>query len=176
MARYELVALNTSTPQLEAAQSGDTYLIPRTAEMETGAEHRLYNTADMDTNFERGFLRWESNQLRIGTEKGGTGTVRDIWFYHGTGYRLRVGDGFVETRGQIKPSANNTYTIGDSSTSYAGLYMSERSADPTVNVEGTCCIWQSNGTGSGDDGDIMITIRAGGVNKTATLVDYSAIA
>ena len=32
----------------------------------------------------------------------------------------------------------------------------------------------SDGTDSGDDGDIMIKITAGGVTKTVTLVDFSA--
>jgi hypothetical protein len=51
----------------------------------------------------------------------------------------------------------------------------ELSADPSDPDEGAHVIWQSDGTGSGDDGDIMIKITAGGVTKTATLVDFSAI-
>lgn len=44
--------------------------------------------------------------------------------------------------------------------------------DPVL--EGQSMIWQSDGTGSGDDGDIMIKITAGGTTKTITLVDFSA--
>ena len=34
---------------------------------------RIYNTYTDASNYERGFLRWTSNVLQIGTEKGGTG-------------------------------------------------------------------------------------------------------
>jgi hypothetical protein len=36
----------------------------------------LYNTTDVTTNFERGFVKWSTNVLEIGTEAGGTGAVR----------------------------------------------------------------------------------------------------
>lgn len=40
---------------------------------------RIYNTTDSGiTNYERGFVGWASNTLRIGTEKGGTGTARAL--------------------------------------------------------------------------------------------------
>ena len=35
-------------------------------------------------------------------------------------------------------------------------------------------MWMSDGTDTGDDGDILIKIQAGGVVKTFTVVDYSA--
>ena len=34
-------------------------------------------------------------------------------------------------------------------------------------------MWMSDGTGTGDDGDILIKIQAGGETKTFTLVDFS---
>jgi len=39
---------------------------------------RLYNTFTDASNFERGFMRWNSNTLEIGTEAGGTGAGRPI--------------------------------------------------------------------------------------------------
>jgi len=40
---------------------------------------RIYNTTDAGiANYERGFLKWDSNILKIGTEKGGTGTQRAV--------------------------------------------------------------------------------------------------
>ena len=51
----------------------------------------------------------------------------------------------------------------------------ELSADPAGPAEDAYVIWQSDGTGSGDDGDIMIKITAGGGTKTGTLVDFSAL-
>jgi hypothetical protein len=55
------------------------------------------------------------------------------------------------------------------------LTQKELSADPDDPFEGESVTWQSDGTGSGDDGDIMMKIRAGGVTKTVTLVDFSAV-
>jgi hypothetical protein len=51
----------------------------------------LYNTADITTNYERAFLRWDTNVFRIVVEAGGGGTLRD----------LRLGD------------ANNNLTINN---------------------------------------------------------------
>ena len=55
------------------------------------------------------------------------------------------------------------------------LTLLERSADPADPSEGQSVLWMSDGTGAGDDGDILIKITAGGVTKTATLVDFSAL-
>jgi hypothetical protein len=41
---------------------------------------RLYNTFTDASNFERGFMTWNSNVLEIGTEAGGTGSARSIRF------------------------------------------------------------------------------------------------
>lgn len=38
----------------------------------------LYNTYTDGSNYERGFLKWSSNVLEIGTEAAGTGTKRNI--------------------------------------------------------------------------------------------------
>ena len=41
---------------------------------------RLYNTFTDASNYERGFMRWNSNVLEIGAEAGGTGTQRQLSF------------------------------------------------------------------------------------------------
>lgn len=51
---------------------------------------------------------------------------------------------------------------------------SEKTSDPSPATE-HFAIWQSTGAGSGDAGDIMIKINSGGVSKTTTLVDFSAL-
>jgi hypothetical protein len=56
------------------------------------------------------------------------------------------------------------------------IHQQELSADPANPAEGSHVIWQSDGTGAGDDGDIMVKITAGGVTKTATLIDFSGVA
>jgi len=55
------------------------------------------------------------------------------------------------------------------------ITQTELSADPTNPAEGQSVIWQSDGTGSGDDGDIMMKITAGATTKTVTLVDFSEV-
>jgi len=54
------------------------------------------------------------------------------------------------------------------------IEMEELSADPPDPLEGRTVIWQSDGVGSGDDGDVIVKITAGGVTKTITLIDFSA--
>ena len=51
--------------------------------------------------------------------------------------------------------------------------MLERSSDPSEPSEGECVIWMSDGTGKGDDGDIIIASKAGGVTNWTTLFDHS---
>ncbi len=58
----------------------------------------------------------------------------------------------------------------------AEVNLDALSADPDDPATNRSLLWQSDGTGSGDDGDIMIKITdSGGTTKTETLVDYSAI-
>ena len=52
---------------------------------------RLYNTTDAGlTNYERGFMRWSSNVFQIGTEKGGTGSARNLEFHYDGMAALRL--------------------------------------------------------------------------------------
>ena len=50
----------------------------------------------------------------------------------------------------------------------------EQSADPSAPNEGEFKIWMSDGTGKGDDGDVLIASTAGGVTKYTILFDHSA--
>jgi hypothetical protein len=96
--------------------NGDTYLnrdAANTLALRNGGtagtpvpqNFRVYNYTDAGlTNFERGFMRWNSNFLEIGTEAGGTGTVRNlainvggvinpvIFSQSGTGIRIAARD------------------------------------------------------------------------------------
>jgi hypothetical protein len=104
----------------------------------------------------------------------GTSQINQIQIAASNGYifasRCRIkspADGLVE----LKNHADTEHAaIQVSHVGYA-----ERSTDPADPPEGQSVQWQSDGTGSGDDGDIMMKITAGGVTKTTTLVDFSAI-
>jgi hypothetical protein len=51
--------------------------------------------------------------------------------------------------------------------------LSSNPDDPDAN---NCVIWQSDGTGSGDDGDLMVKITdSNGTTKTGTLIDFSSL-
>ena len=55
-----------------------------------------------------------------------------------------------------------------------GMGMVDRVSDPADPANGESVMWQSDGTGAGDDGDIMMKITdSGGTTKTITLIDYS---
>ncbi len=55
------------------------------------------------------------------------------------------------------------------------LFGVERSADPPDPPEGMHFIWQSNGIGSGNDGDVLIKVTAGGATKIAKLFDFTTM-
>ena len=86
------IALVTSTGfrvrgfELQFSAGGETALIADAADvlaMRRGANpstFRIYNTYTDASNYERGYLRWSSNVLLIGSEKLGTGTARTLEF------------------------------------------------------------------------------------------------
>ncbi len=55
------------------------------------------------------------------------------------------------------------------------LGFTKRSSNPPALSVGEAKMWLSDGTGTGDYGDLMITIRNPSSTKTTTLVDFSAI-
>jgi hypothetical protein len=70
----------------------------------------IYNTADETTNFERGILEWNGNQLRLNTTRGGTGVARTISIGPNSlnsSSGVQVG---VNIEGQIDQSGTAGYT------------------------------------------------------------------
>lgn len=69
---------------------GDTYLNRDAADVlairrSTNAQIlRIYNTYTDSSNYERGFMRWNTNVLEIGSESAGTGVQRQMSFPLGT--------------------------------------------------------------------------------------------
>jgi hypothetical protein len=54
------------------------------------------------------------------------------------------------------------------------IRLLERTSDPAKPAEGNMVVWLSDGTGLGDDGDVIISSTAGGVTNYAILFDHSA--
>ena len=75
---------------------------------------RISNTHTDLSNYERGKIAWESNVLRIGTEKAGTGSARALELQTDGVTRVTIG-----TTGAI--STTNTLTITPPSTSGYGV-------------------------------------------------------
>jgi len=80
-----------------ATGSVDTYLL-RDGAANTLAQRngtnaqtkRIYNTYTDASNYERGFMRWNSNVLEIGTEAAGTGTQRTLAIIGNTNFNNSV--------------------------------------------------------------------------------------
>lgn len=101
---------------------------------------------------------------------------------HGTGQAVIGNAGDIElgdgTERDVYPNTTLKINIGKGGNvinRFLGSYLMllERSSDPPEPTEGYGVIWQSDGTGKGNDGDIMIAGQAGGVTKYATLFDHS---
>ena len=55
----------------------------------------IYNTYTDASNYERGFMKWNSNVLEIGTESAGTGTNRELYLRTANVFTLVVGGSFL---------------------------------------------------------------------------------
>lgn len=70
-------------------------------------------------------------------------------------------------------TGSNQINIGDRFF-HDRIRLLERTSDPAKPAEGNMIVWMSDGTGLGDDGDIIIASTAGGVTNYAILFDHSA--
>lgn len=83
---------------------------------------------------------------------------------------------FMRTVLDDATSGNARTTLEIVLTEFNPLLFAELSANPNPPAEGKTKIWMSDGTGYGDDGDLIIAAQAGGVTKFAILWDFSAAA
>lgn len=109
---------------------------------------RLYNTFTDASNFERAFMRWNSNTLQIGTEAGGTGAARDISIINSSSGPIRLftstttqcasfqyGDSFIAGPFSIR---NNSFESATLTTESANvLSLRSGTAAQTFNIFGT---------------------------------------
>jgi hypothetical protein len=84
----------------------------------------IYNTFTDASNYERGFMRWVSNVLRIGTEKLGTGAARALEFQTDGTTRLTIATDGVSTFGaQVNATIFNSSAIGSGFRAASGGYF-----------------------------------------------------
>jgi len=99
------------------------------------------------------------------------------WHFEAKGDNLRFVESGIAFRLIIKEGGNVSIGSHNPDTKLdvnGAITQRELSSDPSDPDEGASVTWQSDGTGSGDDGDIMMKITAGGTTKTITLIDFSA--
>lgn len=157
MAAFEIVALDTATPQLRGLSSADTYRFPQPFDVKgeaffdseganifaqrsgTSAQtHRLYNTFTNSSNHERAFMRWASNVFEIGTERAGTGAARNMRII--SGFSTSIWGSFLTLAteggvvcGTIVTSTSGIFRILDSAGTAGMVYETlEMAADPAA--------------------------------------------
>lgn len=94
---------------------------------------RVYNTYTDASNYERAKIAWESNILKIGTEKAGTGSTRNLQLHADGVSRLEISPSQVTFNATVN-LANNTVSGGSAS-------VAARTADGT---EGSSMVYVTN--------------------------------
>jgi hypothetical protein len=89
----------------------------------------IYNTFTDASNYERGFMRWSSNVLEIGSERAGTGSNRSTRITSlGGNLALQAGTNPWEVRlttaGHFGPASGNNQDCGDVSNTWRNMYQS----------------------------------------------------
>ena len=130
-----------------------------------------------------GIFRFGDSNNQLETTNGGPMILRGFnghQIFNNAGQIAEIGLAAASTDslflgGLVVNAPNNSTTPATALEVRGAITGQELSADPANPAEGKWVIWQSNGNGSGDDGDIMVKITAGGVTKTVTLVDFSTV-
>jgi len=112
----------------------------------TAQTYRIYNTYTDASNYERGFLRWSSNVLQIGTEKLGTGTNRTLELHTDGTTRFTI-----TGSGQVVVAAGSRMAFGGSSSSFPALKQSStalqvRLADDSAFAPFSCGTFSHTGS------------------------------
>jgi hypothetical protein len=150
-------AIGNTNPVLLTADAANT-LAQRNG---TNAQaYRLYNQFVDSANFERAFMRWNSNVLQIGTEAGGTGVNRGVQLAIGTQTPISfnpVGSG-IDISGLRTASFSGGVVIGPGNVMTVGTQTyTAQSTDPTTSsiasgswqvhrntTSGTIRLWANN--------------------------------
>jgi hypothetical protein len=127
-----------------ATRSGDLYLFRDAANTlaqrnSTNAQtFNLYNTYTDASNYERGFMKWNSNVLEIGTEGAGTGSnFRSLLFKRGATTLLELNSA------QVRIGGNLTWTQG----SVANIIFPEDSVAPAGIANNAIIFAEDDGAG-----------------------------
>jgi hypothetical protein len=108
---------------------------------------RIYNTFTDASNHERGFMRWTSNVLQIGTEKGSVGgSARNLELLVGgvVAMRFQTSTQF-DLVGTLRPLNNNAYSLGFNTRRWTSIWLTNSvffgdttsASDPQIKKSGT---------------------------------------
>jgi len=85
----------------------------------------IYNTYTNATDYERGFLKWNSNVLEIGTEAGASGgTDRETRFVQGGSAAISIKSSQVEVSRLLIPSSTGGTSLGAATKQWNNFYAS----------------------------------------------------
>ena len=122
----------------------------------------IYHNGESPTNTAIGFP--SNDQIRLITHGNSVISIS------GTSGNQRVGIGAGNTNPQTTLDVDGTISGSslevDSITGVTNFGFTELSADPSDPTEGESAIWQSDGTASGNDGDLMVKRTYGGTTYT----------
>lgn len=143
--------------------AADTLAQRRTTNAQT---FRIYNTFTDASNYERGKMEWDSNVLRIGTEKAGTGTARALALQADGTTRLTINaDGSISLGGNSVINTSGTYQAGGTGTPSVALASTGLFIGSTEQVK-----WSSTAawTGALDSGLARSAANVVGVTNGST--------
>jgi hypothetical protein len=69
----------------------------------------IYNTYTDASNYERGFVKWTSNELQIGTQALGTGSTRDVKIFRGAATSMHFKSGAIDVSAQALQLLGGAY-------------------------------------------------------------------
>jgi hypothetical protein len=69
----------------------------------------IYNTYTDASNYERGFVKWTSNELQIGTQALGTGSTRDVKIFRGAATSMHFKSGAIDVSAQALQLLGGSY-------------------------------------------------------------------
>lgn len=159
--------------------NGDTYLYRDAANTlaqrnaANAQTFRVYNTYTDASNYERGFMRWNANTLEIGTEAGGTGTVRNVSILNQltVNNAILASDSFQLTSGGIYIRGNTGVCVSSSTRIgfSSGVNNANVGPDTSFSRNAAGVVEINNGTaGTFRDLRVRNVIQQSGIGTTVT--------
>lgn len=123
----------------------------------------LYNTYTDASNYERGFMRWDGNELEIGTVSAGTGGNRSVGIYSDNVRYQLIGSNFNQFDKNLYMNGANIVTGG------AGFKIGTAANQPIGFWNATPVVQPTTGISAGS----FVANTSGIINDTATFDGYT---